>query len=263
MPTRQRVYRTEAVVLRRHDLGEADRLTTVFSPLYGKLRLVAKGVRKPRSRKAGHLEPFTRVDLMAARGRELDIITQAEAIDLYPQLQENLERVGQAALIIELLDRFTVDEREENRALYALLVSTLTELNSGAAEPTAVVLYFQLRLFDLAGYRPDLFRCVGCAQAVQPLGQFFSPREGGILCPSCGAKRKDVRRISLAALKVLRHYQRSSFRSAVSPKVRPEVQREITELIEDYLGHLLERRLNAPAFIEHVRQAMDHAPEPA
>src|SRR3990172_13347205 len=90
VPERGRLYRTEAVILRRQDLGETDRLLTLFSPAQGKLRVVAKGVRRPGSRKAGHLEPFSRVDLLLARGRELDVITQAEAVSLYPHLREDL-----------------------------------------------------------------------------------------------------------------------------------------------------------------------------
>ncbi|MGD8605174.1 MAG: DNA repair protein RecO, partial [Anaerolineales bacterium] len=113
MSGRERVYRTEAVVLRRFNLGEADRLLTLYTLRYGKVKAIAKGVRRPKSRKAGHLEPFTHVQLMLARGRELDIITQAEAMDSYPQLREDLVRIGQASYVIELADAFTV-ERDEN-----------------------------------------------------------------------------------------------------------------------------------------------------
>jgi DNA repair protein RecO (recombination protein O) len=93
MSRRERVYRTEGIVLRRQNLGEADRLTTVYTLNYGKLRLVAKGVRRLRSRKAGHLEPFTRVALLIARGRELDIITQAEAIQDFLVFRDDLEQL--------------------------------------------------------------------------------------------------------------------------------------------------------------------------
>jgi len=160
MPSRERLYRTEAVVLRRGEFGEADRILTAYSPEHGKLRLVAKGVRKARSRKAGHLEPFTRVELQIARGHDLDVITQATALDLHTGLHRDLERFGYAAYVVELMDRFTVQEGDA-RGLYRLLVDTLERLNE-PSQPAAVVDYYQLRLLDLLGYRPELFRCLGC-----------------------------------------------------------------------------------------------------
>ncbi|TET84317.1 MAG: DNA repair protein RecO [Anaerolineales bacterium] len=260
MSSRERVYRTEAVVLRRQDLGEADRLLVAYSLDRGKLRLIAKGVRRPRSRKAGHLEPFTRVQLLLARGRELDIITQAEAIEMYPGVREDLIHLGQAAYVVELLDRFTV-EREANRALYRLLVHTLERLVAGV-ELTAVIRYYELRLLDQIGYRPELYRCLGCGAEVRPQDQFFSLAEGGVLCPDCGPGRKDAQRISLAALKVLRHYQRSTFDVATSARIRPQVFAEIEQVMEDYMCYLLERKLNTPAFLRRVRRMMHEGLKP-
>ena len=106
MATRVRSHRVEAIVLRHTDWGEADRLLWLFTREMGKVKVVAKGVRKPRSRKAGHLEPFTRVELQLAQGRDFLIVTQAETIDAYQPLRENLLLTGYAAYIIELLDRF-------------------------------------------------------------------------------------------------------------------------------------------------------------
>lgn len=252
MTSRERVYRTEAVVLRRMDLGEADRLLTLFSPDEGKIRAIAKGVRRPGSRKSGHLEPFLRTRLLLARGRELDIITQAEAINLYPKLRADLELLGVAAYVIELFDRFTVQEGG-NRALYELLLGALTQLETGA-DPRPLTRYFELRLLDLVGYRPELFHCVVCGNEIQPQDQHFSFAQGGVLCPPCGQGHREARRISLAALKVLRHYQRSTYEAAVKPKVRAAVQDEVEELMEAYLTYLLERKLNAPRFLRRVRE---------
>src|SRR5512144_1395276 len=116
----ERTIRVDAVVLRHSDWGEADRLLSLYTCEQGKLRAVAKGARKLRSRKAGHLEPFTRVVLMLARGRDMWIVTQAETVDAYLPVREDLMRTAYAAYIIELLDRFTYEEGE-NRPLYNLL----------------------------------------------------------------------------------------------------------------------------------------------
>lgn len=260
MLSRERVYRTEAVVLRRQDLGEADRLLTVYSLDRGKLRLVAKGARRPSSRKAGHLEPFTRVKLLLARGRELDIITQAEAIETYRGIQEDLIRFGQASYTAELLDRFTV-EQEENQTLYRLLINTLERLISGE-EPAATMLFYELRLLEHVGYRPELFRCVGCGEEIRPRDQFFSAAEGGILCPKCGSERGDASPISLNELKVLRHFARNPFHVATSAQIRPKIYEGVDRLMEGYISYLLERKLNAPDFIRRVLRMKQEGVEP-
>jgi DNA repair protein RecO (recombination protein O) len=243
--------------LRRQDLGETDRLLTIYSPDRGKLRVVAKGVRKPRSRKAGHLEPLTRARLMLARGRELDIITQAEALELYPSLRDDLTRLGQASYAVELLDRFTVEEGESQR-LYDLLVDTLDRLTEGS-EAAVVLRFFELRLLDLVGYRPELVKCVGCSEEIRPQDQFFSAALGGALCPGCGGGQRDTYPISLAALKVLRYYQRNAYAVVAAVSIRPAVHAELNTIMENYLSYLLERRLNTPAFLRRVRELAQEA----
>lgn len=260
MSSRERVYRTEALVLRRQDFGEADRLLTVYTPGHGRLRIIAKGVRRPRSRKAGHLELFNRVDLVLARGRDLDVITQAEATETYPGVRTDLIRLGYAAYVVELLDCFAV--QEENRPLYRLLREALERLGE-AGEPSIVARYFEMRLLDAVGYRPELFHCVRCGAEVRPAAQFFSPREGGAVCPNCGAGGPAARPISLAALKVLRHYQRSGFETVATTAVSERTRSEVEEHMQAYLTYVLERRLNTPAFLDRVRALQPPQAEPA
>jgi DNA repair protein RecO (recombination protein O) len=253
MSKRERVYRTEGIVLRRQNLGEADRLTTIYTLHYGKLRLVAKGVRKIRSRKAGHLEPFTRVALLIARGRELDIISQAETIEDFPVLQGDLERLGYASYLMELLDRFTLEEGEENPPQYRLLLDSFKRLSNLDANPSAVILYFELRLFDIVGYRPELFQCVGCGAEIRPESQFFTFLHGGAICPKCAKGQSQLNSLSLPALKVLRHFQRSNFETATSPQIPFELFAEVDQLMEGYINYLLERQLNVPVFLRRLR----------
>lgn len=246
--------------MRRRDLGEADRLLTIYTPNRGKLRVVAKGVRRPLSRKAGHLEPLTRAQLMLARGRELDIITQADAVELYPSLRDDLVRLGQASYAVEILDRFTVEEGDSYR-LYDLLVNTLDRLASGD-EASVALRHFELRMLDLVGYRPELFRCLSCGAEIRPQDQFFSLALGGVLCPACGRTEKDTNPISLAALKVLRYYQRNSYSVVAAAKIRAKVHSELNAIMENYLAYLLERRLNSPAFLRRVRELAQRAYKP-
>ena len=250
MPSRERVSRAEAIVLRHMDWGEADRLLWLFTRETGKIRAVAKGVRKPRSRKAGHLEPFTRVNLLLAQGRDLPIITQAEMIESHLPLHENLRTMGYAAYIVELLDRFTYEEGE-NVALYRLLADTLERLCS-APDPAFVVRYYEIRLLDLVGFRPQLSQCVGCGNPILPEDQFFSAAQGGIVCPQCSEKVPGVRAITVAAVRFLRHIQRSSYPAAARLPLKESVDYELEHLMQHYFTYLLERGLNTPAFLSLI-----------
>jgi len=255
--SRQRVLHVEAVVLRHTEWGEADRLLWLFSLEEGKIKALAKGVRKIRSRKAGHLEPMTRVKLLLAKGRDMLIVTQADTQDAYLPLREDLAGITYASYVIELLDRFTYEEGE-NRGLYRLLVETLERLAFGE-DREVVIRYFEVRLLDLVGFRPQLFRCLGCGEAIVAQDQFFSALEGGVICPSC-AKRRGPERdgglhpISTEALKYLRHFQRSSFAEAKRAHLSIEVNREIETIVQYYLTYLLERGLNTPAFLRRFRR---------
>jgi len=140
MPSRERSFRVEAIVLRHNDWGEADRLLWLYTRELGKVRAVAKGVRKLRSRKAGHLEPFTHARLQLSHGRDMLIVTQAETINAFLKLREDLVRVGYAAYVIELLDRFTYEEGE-NITLFNLLAETHLRLDVDP-EPAFVTRYY-------------------------------------------------------------------------------------------------------------------------
>lgn len=251
MPKAPHTLHTECVVLRHSDWGEADRLLVLYSREGGKLRAVAKGVRKLKSRKAGHLEPFTRVKLLLAHGREFWIVTQAETVDAYLPVREDLVRTAYAAYVIELLDRFTYEEGE-NRALYQLLVDTLGRVST-LPDPFPAVRYYEIRLLDLLGFRPDLQVCARCGEAIKPEDQFFDVTQGGVLCPRCGPGVATARPISMRALRFLRHYQRSTFQEASRLETPVGVKREVETLLNHYLTYWLERRLNTPAFLREVR----------
>lgn len=260
MPDRERSLRVEGVALRHNDMGEADRLLTIYTRELGKLRAIAKGVRKMRSRKAGHLEPFTRVNLQLARGRDLFIVTQAETVEAYLTMREDLEKVGYAAYIVELLDRLTYDN-DENRSIYHLLTDTLARLDR-EPEVYLAVRFYEIRLLDQLGYRPELSACLNCGNEIQPQDQYFSAALGGVLCPNCGPNVPDAQPISLNALKYLRHFQRSSYREAARAPLTPKINHEMERHMHHYLTFILERGLNSPAFIREVSRPYQPQSEP-
>lgn len=249
---RFRVYHTEGVILRRADLGEADRVVVVFTPGRGKVETIARGVRRITSRRAGHLEPLTRARLLLAEGRQLDVITQAEALDLFPNVRADLERTAAGFYLAELVDRFT-EPQQSNVSLYRHLVEGLELLDQGH-DPDLVRRYFELRLLDAAGFRPELYRCVGCGRDLEPVTNRFSAAAGGVLCPDCGDKN---RVITVSALKVLRFIQSApTYNQVARLRVPPGVMRELELLLRDYLRFLLERDLKSTAFLDDLRQLL-------
>jgi DNA repair protein RecO (recombination protein O) len=255
MPEPQfRSFRVDAVVLRHSDFGEADRLLTLFTRQLGKLRVIAKGARKIASRKAGHIEPFTHVKLQLAKGKDMFLITQADTVDAYLSLREDLELTGRAAYVLELLDRFSSEDEREHASTFRLLTETLARLASPHADVWVILRYYEMRLLDHVGYRPQLVECANCGRAVQPEDQYFSFTAGGVICPRCGVGLKHLHPISMETLKYLRHFQRSSYAEATRARPSPEVQIEAESLMQGYFTYLLERELNTPGFLRRIKE---------
>jgi DNA repair protein RecO (recombination protein O) len=252
MPTRERSRRVDALILRHQRWGEADRLLTIFTREYGKLRIVAKGARKTTSRKGGHLEPFMRTALQLAQGRDLWIVTQAEMINAFLPMRDDLQRMGFASYVIELLDKFTYEDGS-NPQLYKLAVETLERLCT--TDSVFVVLrYYEMRVLDIMGYRPQLFQCIGCQEEIKAEDQYFSALVGGVICPHCGHKYEDVRKISMGALKYLRHFQRSTYQEALAAAPGEGVVQEVEKIMQWYLTYLLERAINSQVFLQQIRK---------
>jgi DNA repair protein RecO (recombination protein O) len=249
----QHSFRVEGVVLRHADWGETDRLLTLYTRERGKVRAIAKGARKIRSRKAGHLEPFTRVTLQLARSHDLPIVTQADTLDAYLPIHENLVMTSQAAYIVELIDRFTYEDDTENYGIFQLLTEVLSRLEK-EPDPWLAIRYYEVRLLDLLGYRPHWFECANCGREIKAEDQYFSAARGGVLCPACGRGQPDVWPLSVEALKYLRHFQRSTYSEAQRARPAPDVRTEVESLLQRYVTYLLERALNSPRFISQINQ---------
>ncbi len=248
-------YRTQAIVLGHIEYGEADRIIKLFTAEKGKITAIAKGVRKIRSRKAGHLEPFTRASLFLAKGRNLDIITQAETLDSYIGLREDLERLALASYVVEVVDRFTYEEGQ-NIGIFRLLANTLSRLETLPNAET-VVHYYETRLLDLLGFRPQLFECVNCGSQIREEDQFFSPLTGGVLCPKCGSSQSDAWSVKKDTLRYWRHMQRSKWQQVESVVIPNVIETRLADLIQRYLTYLLERSLNSPEFLREIRRKPD------
>ncbi len=235
---RNRLYRVEAVVLRRRDLGEADRILTVFTDRLGKINVVAKGTRRTQSRLAGHLEPLCRTSLLIAKGRNLDIVTQASLIEPFKYLRVTEELIAYAGYFADLVDQFSA-EGQENHRTYELFIESLAELDQGL-DPFVVSTYFEFALLALMGFQPEIYKCIGCGRDLAPEVNGFS-LAGGVLCPDCRAAEPRAEDISVNALKYLRLLERGNFSTALRVRLSPELHREIDHLLRGYVSFVLER----------------------
>ncbi|HEX2036001.1 MAG TPA: DNA repair protein RecO [Chloroflexota bacterium] len=264
----ERVYRTAAVVLRRQDFGEADRVLTCYSPTHGKFRALAKGVRRPQSRLGGHVEQFTHVNLLVALGRNLDIVTQAETIRPYAHLRDDLWKAAYACYAAELVDRMT-EERLENRPVFDLFLELLAYLDgmTGSAEPGEVreapggpaapvelaVRTFELQLLGRLGYAPELYHCVQCGETLRPEEIRFSPSGGGTLCRACWPTHPGARPLSVTAIKAMRLMSQGPYRTFERLRLPAETGQEIEGALRAHVGYILERQLRTSEFLDRLK----------
>ncbi|BDR54353.1 DNA repair protein RecO [Bombiscardovia apis] len=177
-------YRDEGVVLRTTKLGEADRIITILTKSNGKVRAVAKGVRRTKSRFGSRLEPFMRADLLLAQGRNLDVVSQAASIATYADpICADYDLYTNGGVMLETADKLVSAEHEPARGQYLLLISALKALSTGSRDPRMISASYLMRAIALAGWQPRFDSCIVCARpAAQCELSYFSVSGGGCIC---------------------------------------------------------------------------------
>ncbi len=239
------LYRDEAIVLRAHKLGEADRIVTLLTRQHGRVRAVVKGVRKTTSRWGSRLEPFTRVDLQLAVGRSLDVVTQAETSEPFAAgLGADYERYTAGTVMLETADRLVTEEGEPAVQHYLLLVGGLRALTAGERGPGQVLDSYLLRSLAVAGYAPSFSHCARCGD--EGPHRWFSPSAGGALCADCrvpGSASPTV-----ATVEVLGGLLAGDWDVVSAADQR--TLREASGLVAAYLQWHLERGLRSLEYVE-------------
>jgi DNA repair protein RecO (recombination protein O) len=241
------LYRDQGVVLRTYRLGEADRIVVIATRTSGKVRAVAKGVRKTKSKFGGRLEPVSHVALQLYEGRELDIVTQAEAIDHFRAIREDLERLTKATTLLEAVDQ-VAQEGEPNARLYTMLVGALRSL--AAHDSALLVPAFFWKLLALEGAPPILDECASCGGAATEGGVelvAFDLADGGTLCRSC---RRGMP-ISPDALALIRRILGGDLAAVLRDDAGP-VAHDVGALATRALEFHLERRLRSPGVLDRA-----------
>jgi DNA repair protein RecO (recombination protein O) len=257
--TKPRNFQTEVVILKKTKLGEADRILTFYTPDMGKTQGVAKGVRRPRSKMAGHLELLTHSRVQLARGRNLDTVTGSQTVNAFLPLKEDLWLSSCGLYVTELVNQFT-PEHVANPGLFVLLVEALWNLCQPATDRQQALRHFELHLLDAVGYRPQLQECVNCHADLEAVENYFSPSGGGVLCPNCYGSAGVARPLSVNALKVMRFLQSHDFENANRLKIDAGLAREVETLLRGLIRYLLERDLRSVDWLDALKkQAPDMA----
>jgi DNA repair protein RecO (recombination protein O) len=239
------LYRDEAVVLRTHKLGEADRIITLLTRRHGRVRAVAKGVRRTTSRWGSRLEPFTHVDLQLAEGRSLDVITQAEILDpFHSRLGLDYERYTAGTVMLETAERLVTEEKQPTVQQFLLLVGGLRAMAAGEYGSGQVLDSYLLRSLAVAGYAPSFDHCVGCGD--EGPHRFFNPSAGGVMCSVCklpGSATPAPETVRLLGALLAGDWARVH-------AAEPRHLREASSLVSAYLAWHLERGLRSLAYVE-------------
>ena len=233
------LYPEQGIILRTMRLGEADRIVSIYTQGSGKVRAVAKGVRKTKSRFGGRLEPFTHVDLLLYRGRELDIVTQCEVLSSFRSIRENYLCFTAGEAILEATDRVS-EERERNVRQFMLLLGALRAL-AADQDPASVVDAYLLRTASLAGFRPHLRACASCGRP-GPHAR-FSVVQGGLVCESC--RNATAVRVGEATVPYLTNLLEQEWTVAAGDDAR----REGSGLVRAYVEYHFDRPLRAWAYV--------------
>lgn len=242
-------YKTEGIIIRVRDYNEADRIVTLLTGDYGKVQAIAKGCRKPKSRKRGIIQQFTYGEFILYRGKSLDTITQCEARESFGILRENLDRMAHGAYITELLDGFSTSGEHHNELFYLTLM-TLHLLSLD--DPVLVTRAFEIRLMNLLGYKPHLETCVHCGERLKGPIISFSSRLGGGLCQMCSRCDSESMACSMGTVNMLKQLSTWDIKRLRVLKMSPDIRRETGEIMKKYISQRLDRKIKSADFLQSL-----------
>lgn len=246
-----RSHKTTGIILKRTDLGEADRLLTIFSFDQGKIRASVRGAKKPLSKLAGHLEPAFMTNFQLSEGRNFYVVTGAELRYAYPDIRTDLAKTGLAYYLLETVDSLT-QEGEEHRTLFELLKDALllVETTEDEARQRLILPIFTLKALVNLGFLPELAHCVECNEVLTPENNAFSARYGGILCKNCQKLDYSAIKLDADTIKLMRLFLEQPMESVLRVSIAHKVQNELDRTMESYLQYHSERDMKSASFMK-------------
>jgi DNA repair protein RecO (recombination protein O) len=238
------LYKEQGVVLRAVKLGEADKIVSILTQGAGKIRAVAKGIRRTNSKFGARLEPLTHVSLLLYQGRNLDTVTQAEIISPFTGIRGDFARIAAGETMLEAADK-VAEEHERNVRLFLLLLTGLRALEAGPADAAAVAESFLLKLLSLSGFHPSLSGCAVCG--LPGPHPWFSASQGGVVCSDCA--EHDAGRVAEPAVRWLDGLARIDLNSAGDMAPEVPIRREARAMLYGFVEYHLERRMRSLALL--------------
>lgn len=245
------LYTVNAIVLRRMNFSEADRIVTLYTREHGKISAIAKGARKPISRLSGATETLTYGKAALATGKNLEVITQIEVKESFPRIRADLKRLAYAGYMAELVDVLTED-RQPSIDLFDLLLSALY-LMERPNDPEKIARMFELKLMRLLGYEPALDECLRCRKPLPTGDLFFSPSVGGVVCRECGPLPDDAIEMPRAAIETMRSLLDADAPQVEQMEVPVSVMESIARVMRWYIRYRAERDIKSLDFLMALR----------
>lgn len=245
-----RLHTCEALILRSRDHREADRILTLLTPDLGRLNVLARGARKPASRKAGKVEPFMLVRTQLQQSKFLPFVGEIQLLNPFQACRESLTSIVASSYACDLVYSLTVEGEESDLAaeVFGSLLTVLTQIDVEPDRPDLPLCWLELHMLSAAGFEPALEFCVGCETEARPEPWGFSTAKGGILCPSCLADMPGGRSMPLGVFKILRFLQRSTWEEVSVRRVAQPALAEARNIMREYLNYTLERPLRSAQF---------------
>jgi len=251
------LYKTKAIVLRDYELAEQDKIIEVFSEKYGRIKLVAKGARRLKSRFAPTTQTISYVDILAYRSRKLDLdtLSECQSISLFSKTKKDLLRIASANYVTELIAKLT-PARDSNPSLFVLTLRTLSLLEKFPKHKLDILLRaFELRLLRLLGYSPTLRRCLDCGKRLEVLKAcYFSVESGGILCERC-AKGREVPTICKGSVKAMLYLSDSRLSDISNLRVNQTALRELEIIPSLYIPYHSEQSISGHNFLKELTES--------
>ncbi len=250
-------YTTDGVVVRTSNLGEADRIITLVTPIHGLVRGVAKAARKPGSKVGGHLDLLKHVSVSIRETRTLHGLSQASTLNGFRGLRNDLDKFSRASYVSEMSERFSV-ENGANQPLFRLLLEVLASLET-TDNPEMTIHFFEMRLLQLSGFAPELARCVETGVELEPANHLYSADRGGLVNnESRPVGESALLPASLNTIKLLRFLSRTDIHQAGVMKAGEDENRQLSRILRAQIHHVLDRGLRSEAFMDEVRTRPSH-----
>lgn len=241
-------YKTEGIVIRRMNFGEADRILTILSERFGKIKAIAKGVRKTKSHMGGSLEPFMLLELQLHEGKTFYIVTGTIINEEFPHLHQDLNKMSRAYYVGELIDRFS-QEHQRSPEIFQICLESLRLIEKNDSE--FMLRVFELKIIEASGFHPELYDCVHCKEKLTPDDNFWDAVEGGVVCEKCQKTYHHGIKISDETIKFFRFVENNSIDQIKRLNVSKEVQKEADEILGNYIKNILERDLKTIGFLKN------------